>query len=133
MANEVVNHFVHASAAARYAAGRPYFHPVVMERICRAVGRERFERGLDVACGTGQSARALAEICDRVEAVDISADMLACAEADARIRYFVASAEELPFGDGEFDLVTVGLAFHWFDQERFLREARRVLKDSVGW
>ena len=44
----------------------------------------------------------------------------------------MASAEELPFGNGEFDLVTVGLAFHWFDQERFLREARRVLK-RAGW
>jgi SAM-dependent methyltransferase len=130
--DEVINHFVHASAAARYAVGRPYFHPTVMERIRRATGRERFERGLDVACGTGQSARALAEICDRVEAIDISADMLAQAESDARIRYSVASAEELPFADEEFDLATVGLAFHWFDQEKFLREARRVLK-RAGW
>jgi ubiquinone/menaquinone biosynthesis C-methylase UbiE len=130
--DQVINHFVHGTAAARYAAARPYFHPMVMDRIRRATGHERFERGLDVACGTGQSSRALAEICDRVDAIDVSADMLAQAESDVRIRYSVASAEELRFGDEEFDLAAVGLAFHWFDQEKFLREARRVLKNA-GW
>jgi SAM-dependent methyltransferase len=129
---DVVNHFVHASAAARYAAGRPFFHPMVIERIVRVTRSPRFARGLDVACGTGQSARALAQICDSVDAIDISVDMLTCAEASDRVTYLQASAEALPFGDGLFDLATVGLAFHWFDQEQFLSEARRVLK-AGGW
>jgi hypothetical protein len=30
-----------------------------------------------------------------------------------------------------YDLITVGLAFHWFDQPAFLREAAKVLKDGA--
>lgn len=37
-------------------------------------------------------------------------------------------AEELPFPDGSVDLLTAASAAHWFDTERFLKEAARVLK-----
>lgn len=37
-------------------------------------------------------------------------------------------AEELPFPDGSVDLLTAASAAHWFDTERFLKEAERVLK-----
>ena len=57
-----VNYFSHASVAERYAKHRPYFHPVVMERLRRFTGATKFGRALDVACGTGQSTRALAEL-----------------------------------------------------------------------
>ena len=42
--------------------------------------------------------------------------------------FVTAPAEALPLGEEEADLVTVGFAFHWFDQIAFLREAARVLK-----
>jgi len=124
----VTNLFVHAPAAKRYAAARPYFHPRVASRICAVTNTARFSRALDVACGTGQSARALAEVSDHVDAVDISPEMIGEAEVHPRVTYQVSSAERLPFGQGQFDVMTVGLAFHWFDQPVFLREAARVLK-----
>ncbi|XP_056227016.1 putative methyltransferase DDB_G0268948 isoform X3 [Seriola aureovittata] len=37
-------------------------------------------------------------------------------------------AEELPFTSGEVDLVTAMTAAHWFDHQRFLQEADRVLR-----
>lgn len=37
-------------------------------------------------------------------------------------------AEELPFANGEVDLVTAMTAAHWFDRQRFLQEADRVLR-----
>lgn len=37
-------------------------------------------------------------------------------------------AEELPFGPGEVDLVTAMTAAHWFDRQKFLAEADRVLR-----
>jgi SAM-dependent methyltransferase len=128
----VRNYFVHRDAAQRYAAARPYFHPLVVARIAAFTGHARFAHALDVGCGTGQSARALAEICDVVEAIDPAADMLSEADPHPRVRYQAAAAECLPFADDSFDLVTAGLAFHWFDQPAFLREAARVLKPG-GW
>lgn len=40
----------------------------------------------------------------------------------------VGTAEELPFPDGSVDLLTAASAAHWFDAERFIKEATRVLK-----
>ena len=54
--------------------------------------------------------------------------MVAEAAAHPGIQYCVASAEEIPFQDASFELATVGLAFHWFNQATFLREVHRVLK-----
>jgi SAM-dependent methyltransferase len=128
----MTNLFTHRSAAKRYAAARPYFHPLVVGAIAKFTGCSRFPRALDVACGTGQSARALVTIADAVDAVDISAAMLAEAESSDKVRFQRAEAEQLPFSDRAFDIITVGLAFHWFDQASFLAEARRVLTPG-GW
>jgi SAM-dependent methyltransferase len=93
---------------------------------------EAVPRALDVACGTGQSTVALKAIASRVVGIDVSREMLARAPLEAGVRYVEAQAEDLPFGDGAFGLVTVALALHWFDRSRFLAEARRVLEPS-GW
>jgi SAM-dependent methyltransferase len=126
------NYFSHASAAERYARFRPYFHPLVVERLVRFTGCARFGSALDVACGVGLSTRALAAVADRVAAIDNSAPMLALAPILTNVVYQQATAEALPFSPETFDLATVGLAFHWFDQDQFLREAGRVLKPG-GW
>ncbi len=55
----VTNLFVHRSAAQRYAAARPYFHPQVVAGVVAFTGTPRFAPALDIACGTGQSSRAL--------------------------------------------------------------------------
>lgn len=129
----VTNHFVHATAAARYAEDRPYFHPRVIALI-----RDRLQLAaplpcaLDVGCGTGMSARALREIAREVIATDASPAMLAQAPALPGIHYRVAPAESLPFAAAAFPLLTVALAFHWFDRPRFLAEAARVLAPG-GW
>ncbi len=58
--------------------------------------------------------------------------MLAQAEPTLNVAYACSSAERLPFLDASFDLLTVALAFHWFDRDPFLTEARRVLSPN-GW
>ncbi len=121
------NYFASAEVAARYAKVRPFFHQDVMERICRLSGVARFGRALDVGCGAGQSSIALAAIAGQVTGIDPSAAMLAQASAAANVRYQLGSAEQLEFGAAEFDLVSVGLALHWFDEARFFAECRRVL------
>jgi SAM-dependent methyltransferase len=130
---EAVNPFVHKSAAERYALWRPYFHPEVVgrvESVLRLSGP--LARALDVGCGTGQSCTALLRIAREVFGTDISSEMLSERTLHPRIRYVRAAAEDLPFPDARFDLITVSAAFHWFDQVAFLREAHRLLKPS-GW
>lgn len=128
-----VNHFVGEGTAERYARGRPYFHPVVIRKISKALTfGEPVSVALDVACGTGKSSVALTEIASQVIGVDSSAEMLARTPSHERIEYVEAAAENLPFDTDSFDLVTVASAFHWFDRARFLSEARRVLRAS-GW
>ena len=129
MSETVSNFFAHASAAERYARARPYFHPLVIERIKIHLKLEQpVPRALDVACGTGQSARALQAIAERVTGTDLSSEMLEYAKQNPGIEFLESPAESLPFEAGTFDLLTVCMAFHWFDQAKFLLEAHRVLK-----
>lgn len=130
-----MTYFEGREAARRYARHRPDVHTTVVRSIRVTLGPPvPATRALDVGCGTGQSTRALAEIAERVIGVDISRGMLAEAreEGGERVGYLPAAAERLPFASGAFDLVATGLAYHWFDQTRFLGEARRVLT-PVGW
>ncbi|XP_074520877.1 putative methyltransferase DDB_G0268948 [Halichoeres trimaculatus] len=44
------------------------------------------------------------------------------------VSYSQAPSEKLPFASGEVDLLTAMTAAHWFDREKFLVEADRVLR-----
>lgn len=128
------NYFAGDEVAARYHRVRPSFHAQVAERIRRFVevgaGAGRFVHALDVGCGSGHSSLALAEIAGQVTAIDPSPSMLKHAPERRNIRYRLASAEQLDqldFADGAFDLVSAASALHWFDQDRFYPQCRRVL------
>lgn len=91
-------------------------------------------QALDVATGGGHTALWLARHGWAVTAGDLSPRMLEnaqklCAEAGFRIRTRLFPAEEMPFEDASFDLVTVRVAPHHFSSPaRFVQETRRVLK-----
>jgi SAM-dependent methyltransferase len=124
-----MNFFAHTTAAQRYARYRPFIHPTAIGNVRNFLAlREPLDQALDVACGTGQSAIALKPIARRITAIDISSAMLAQAPSDPQIEYLEAPAERLPFDDAHFDLVTCCMGLHWFDRDRFLAEAHRVLK-----
>ena len=128
-----MNYFRHDTAAARYARGRPYFHPLVVARIRAALRLTApLPRALDVACGTGQSTVALEALAARVVGTDRSRAMLAAAPRHPRVAYVAAAAERQPFAGASFDLLTVALAFHWFQRAPFLAEVRRLLRPA-GW
>jgi SAM-dependent methyltransferase len=121
------NYFTSSKVAARYTQVRPFFQDEVAERLLRFSGAVRFQRALDVGCGSGQSSIALAAIADQVIAMDASQGMLDHALPHPNIRYQLGVAEQLNFAPEEFDLVSVGSALHWFDQDRFFAECRNVL------
>ena len=130
----MTNAFIHPSVADRYAQARPYFQPQVMELIRTRLGLSGLlPTALDVACGTGNSTAALRSVATQITGTDISAAMLGQARTRLPELSFVeASAEQLPFEDFTFDLITVSMAFNAFNQADFLKEAARVLK-SGGW
>ena len=124
-----MNYYSKGSAAARYPAGRTYFHPLVIARCKAFLGIERpVSRALDVGCGTGLSTVALLDAARSAVGVDSSAAMLGHAiPAPGRLAFVVGAAERLPFPDHAFDLITVSSACHWFVETAFLAEALRVL------
>src|SRR5271165_468971 len=73
----------------------------------------------DCATGNGQAAVALAPYFESVIATDLSAEQIAQAQGDAKVRYLVASADKAPIDDHTVDLVTVAQALHWFDLASF--------------
>jgi ubiquinone/menaquinone biosynthesis C-methylase UbiE len=84
---------------------------------------------LDVGCGTGRLAVALAERGARVWGVDPSEEMLRQARSNAggRAAFKQARAEALPFKDGWFDRAVLRLVVHLVDRPQAFREIARVL------
>ena len=92
-------------------------------------------RVLDVATGAGHTALTFAPVVSRVVATDITQPMLektaelAAAGGFENVETQFADAEELPFDDGTFDLVTCRLALHHFpDRPTAAKEFFRVTK-----
>jgi demethylmenaquinone methyltransferase/2-methoxy-6-polyprenyl-1,4-benzoquinol methylase len=91
-------------------------------------------RVLDVATGTGLVARALTSRYGcTVVGVDQSPGMLAEARrrSNGRTEFVEASADELPFGDGEFDALTFTYLLRYVeDPAATLRELARVVRSG---
>ncbi len=122
----IPNPFVDTEGASKYQVYRPLYHSIPFLKLKDFMGRS-FLSSLDVACGTGHSTEALSKISDVVIGCDASPEMLYEARKNSGINYVEARAEELPFQSERFELVNVSMGIHWFDQQRFLREACRVL------
>jgi ubiquinone/menaquinone biosynthesis C-methylase UbiE len=92
----------------------------------------KVSNALDIACGTGLSTKALLAIATNVYGTDTSEEMLNFALQSEKIHYSIALAEQQPFSDNTIDLITVGSGVHWFDIDKFLIEANRLLR-SKSW
>ena len=107
----------------------------LLDQVAGHIGR--FERGLDVCCGTGAGVRMLRPLGEEVVGIDVSAGMLAeaeqlCASApgDARLTFTRGDALDMPF-DQEFDVaVSFGANGHILpaDEPAFLRSIYRALR-----
>ncbi len=116
--------------AAIYDRHRPRYPPAIFERML--AGLPSPADVADVGCGTGISARALAEHSARVVGIDPGEDMLTRARERCAtwptIRFQRGTAEATGLDDASMDLVLAAQAFHWFDHDKALREFHRVLR-----
>ena len=128
-----MNYFSQKNTAERYARGRPFFHRNTINHIREFIQiGNKLENALDVACGTGLSTAALLDIAENVFGTDNADEMLKFALKLQEIKYSKAPAENLLFEDNYFDIITVSSGVHWFDIDKFLGEAIRVLR-SKRW
>jgi SAM-dependent methyltransferase len=122
-----------ARAAQQYAAPQPLPDPRIdrkFERICELVRKKLpCQAFLDAGCGDGRYLAALAaELPARRAGVDLSERILETARRRVEADYRRASLEQLPFADGEFDLVLCSQVIeHVPDAGRAVDELTRVL------
>jgi demethylmenaquinone methyltransferase / 2-methoxy-6-polyprenyl-1,4-benzoquinol methylase len=88
------------------------------------------DRVLDACCGTGDLALACVAEGGRVTGLDFSERMLERARRkSSAVEWVAGDAVALPFGEQEFDAVTVGFGVrNVLELERGLAELRRVLR-----
>jgi SAM-dependent methyltransferase len=84
---------------------------------------------VDLGAGTGKLTRVLVGQFDHVVAVEPADAMrrllvTLCPQAEAR----AGNGQAIPLPDGSVDAVFAAEAFHWFDDDRSLREMARVLR-----
>jgi SAM-dependent methyltransferase len=118
------DHFSGVSAA--YAAFRPSYPDTLFEYLANEAPAR--DQAWDAGTGSGQAAVGLARYFAHVLATDASAAQIERATPDSRVTYRVAKADASGLDDHTGDLVTAAQALHWFDQDRFWREVRRVLR-----
>jgi len=112
--------------ADKYGQFRPTYPRELFEYLASiAPGRQL---AWDCATGNGQAAVKLGEFFEQVVGTDLNENQIAHAEPHAHVSYRLVPAEESGLTNQSVDLITVAQAYHWFKQDLFTTEAKRVLK-----
>ena len=134
MSKEQVQAIFGASADA-YVTSQVHAKGASLDRLVELLAPQSDWQVLDVATGGGHTAFKLAPHVAHVIATDITSEMLvnttkgAAERGLANVMTETADAENLPFSDAQFNVVTCRIAAHHFtDNGRFLSECARVLK-----
>lgn len=124
VADEYGASFVHAPDS--------YHVNVLLPNVLRVVDPRPGMDVLEVGCGDGFFARAIAERGARVSGVDIAREMIEVAKAQSAsgtVTFLAASAEALPYKNESFDVVVCVLALQNMEQYALsISEAARVLR-----
>jgi ubiquinone/menaquinone biosynthesis C-methylase UbiE len=104
-------------------------------KLIEIVNANGNEKALDVATGGGHTANALAPLVHHVVAFDLTQEMLVSAQKFINgngfhnVDFIKGDAENMPFPEESFDIVTCRIAPHHFPNiKNFVAEAYRVLK-----
>jgi len=122
------------AASRRYATSPVHAGGPDLAALVHAAQLDGTQRVLDLGCGAGATALALAGGAREVVALDLTHEMLERVAEQARARGLdhltprEGNAEALPYPDGHFDVVACRLCAHHFAHPaRAVHEAARVL------
>ena len=118
--------------ASDYDRHRPGFPESFFERIAAQGWIAPGDRALDLGTGTGSLALGLAARGLDVTGLDVAVDLLEVArrragESGLSVAFKSGRAEATGFADGEFDVVTAGQCWWWFDAAQTTAETTRIL------
>ena len=124
--------------APQYALSRPTYPRELLQAVSDALTSVSAKRNLavDACCGSGQLTHALALpplSFSSVLGVDTSEPQLSHAVPESpAVSFQRVDAHRLPVACHSVDLLTVAQGLHWLDFDRFMLEARRVLKRDTS-
>lgn len=125
----------YAQVASAYVTSATHAKGSELQRLIELAEPQPDWLVLDIATGGGHTARTFAPLVRQVIVTDLTHKMLVSARDNLvqsncdNAMYTTADAENLPFPDHQFDLVTCRIAAHHFpDIARFVRDSARVLK-----
>jgi demethylmenaquinone methyltransferase/2-methoxy-6-polyprenyl-1,4-benzoquinol methylase len=114
--------------AALSVGGEGRFHQLPLQGL--TIASET--KVLDLCCGSGQATRFLVQYSQDVTGLDVSPVSLERARGNVpQAQYVEALAEEMPFGNNQFDLVHTSVAMHEMKPkqlQQIFQEVYRVLK-----
>ena len=121
--------FQDLSIVEAYPNRPPY--PLETFEILTALIQDEPRAVLDIGCGTGDIARLLVNLVERVDAVDISQPMLTKGRQlpngdNVRLRWICSSVEEATLASS-YALITAGESLHWMEWQIVLPRFRQLL------
>jgi SAM-dependent methyltransferase len=140
-----MDQFCNPEQISNYDATRPKYTPQIFKEIVDKT--KGFNNYLDIACGTGQLLIPLSPYFKKSIGIDVSEEQIKKAientKGNSTISCYTLDAYDVldtlakngHFGEGEtkmFDLITIGQAFHWFDEEKLLSFIHEKLLTDSG-
>jgi SAM-dependent methyltransferase len=123
-------YFAEREAARRYDQYRPKVRGEALRWLREHQTVAIYERAVDVACGTGDSTLPLLSVARTVEGIDLSECMLSHARAKGLM---VRKASYADLQGSAFDLISVCMAFHWFDPVAAVSAFKNASADRATW
>src|SRR4051812_26526389 len=113
-----------------YEAARPSYPPDAVAWLVEQLRIRTDARVCDLAAGTGKLTRLLVPTGAQLLAVEPVAGMRATFRSVLPdVPVVAGTAEALPLRAGALDALVAAQAWHWFDHDRAIAEARRALHD----
>jgi SAM-dependent methyltransferase len=131
--NRLAAVFGHPGVAHAYQHRPPY--PAEVFEILGGLITDQPRHVLDVGAGEGALARPLARLAGHVDALDMSAAMIAAGRErpggrQPNLRWIAGTIQDAPLG-GPYALVTAGASMHWMPWAQTLARLARVMTEHA--